>query len=205
MTNVVGANLEERSKRWPGFAEAVAVGTQSREIVRHPRCDAVGKRLHIICDGDINSTLIGKQLLKVRRLCIGKGMQSVVALTGFRFPVQLVITGDAPDRDGVTSRYQQVAGGNGLLHDRATGQQMNFLALCSSLSGALCRFRTRIQIGPGDNRLIQVFLCWHRRHDIIFVIGGNVIEDIFLQFIHSVDAFPHNHHQLKGEGRVIAL
>jgi hypothetical protein len=130
----------------------------------------------------------------VRHLRLLAGVQHVVPVAGVAVAVQLRVAGHAPDVGGDVVLLEHLLRGDHLVEDRAAAEELR-----PELRLAVGR---RLQpVHPLQDPLARPL--GHRRHGVLLVHHGQVVEDALLLAIHPADAVLDDHRQLVGVRRVV--
>ena len=191
-------DLEKAPQRRPVLAAAEAVGSQRRQAARHPALDELGPGLHVIADGNEHAGFLGQQRLQValpRRRC---RMQPIPALTRQRLAAQFLVAGHAPHvgRDAVLLA-QHLLGPQRFAENRTAAEQVYL------------RFYLRLleRAGPESVHALQDAVAGagrHRLHRVVFVVQGQIIEDVLAVLVHATNAVLDDQRDLIRECRIVA-
>src|SRR5690554_3626574 len=190
--------LEEAAQLLAGITAAKAVGAQSHVGFRDECPQLLGVQLDIVSRRHHWALRLLQALGYVSLAGYVVRVQVVPALHVLTIAGQFVVAGNTPHiRGHAPVVFQHLSGGTHFVHDRTGAHQLNpraFLAL---------GFDRLKLVHALDDAVFTVFR--HGGLFVVFVLDGQVVEDVLVVFEHFLHAVANHHSHFVTVGRVVGL
>src|SRR5690554_2297582 len=190
--------LEEAAQLLAGITAAKAVGAQSHVGFRDECPQLLGVQLDIVSRRHHWALRLLQALGYVSLAGFVVRVQVVPALHVLTIAGQFVVAGNTPHiRGHAPVVFQHLSGGTHFVHDRTGAHQLNpraFLAL---------GFDRLKLVHALDDAVFTVFR--HGGLFVVFVLDGQVVEDVLVVFEHFLHAVANHHSHFVTVGRVVGL